>query len=131
MKKPNYSFERLQKQILVDLSEIVMNHNRNHFLGKMISVSAVHLTADKSIAKVYLSVYPSNSGEEVLNYFEQNKSQIRFELGNKIRHQVRRIPDLIFYLDKTFDEIEKIERLLKQASKNKDENSDKDDSSNN
>jgi ribosome-binding factor A len=113
--------KRLSKQIQKDLSEILSNLNRDYFRGKMISVSEVRLTQDLSIAKVFLSIFPSENSEEILKQIEAMTKQIRFELGNRIRHQVRKIPELRFSLDKTFDEIEKIDKLLNKDKK-KDDN---------
>jgi ribosome-binding factor A len=116
--------ERLAKQIQKDLSDIFLHINRDNFRGKMLSVSEVRLTKDLSIAKVYLSIFPSENSEKILDEITAMTSQIRFELGNKIRHQVRKIPELRFYLDTTFDEIEKIDKLLKNDNFENDENND-------
>lgn len=119
MANKNYNFERLTKQMFKDISDILLSVNKEHFQGKMISVSEVRLSADKSILKVYVSIFPSQEAQGVIDELITLKSQIRFHLGNKIRHQVRIVPELQFYLDKTFDEIEKIDKLL---SKNNHQN---------
>lgn len=119
MAKKNFNFERLTKQIFKDVSDILLAVNKEHFQGKMISVSEVRLSPDKSILKVFLSIYPSQDSKEVIEQLMTMKSQIRFQLGNIIRHQVRIVPELQFYEDKTFDEIEKIDKLL---SKNNHQN---------
>ncbi len=114
--------ERLSKQIQKDLSDIFLTINRDYFQGKMISVSEVRLTKDLSIAKVYLSIFPSENAEKIIAEITAMTSQIRFQLGNKLRHQVRKIPELRFYLDTTFDEIEKIDKLLNINKKNEENN---------
>jgi len=106
--------QRLTKQMHKDLSDIFLGVNRNYFQGKMISVSEVRLSPDLSIAKVYLSIFPSEGAEEVLAGVDNLRNQIRLEFGNKIRHQVRKVPELRFYNDISFDEIEKIDKLLKE-----------------
>ena len=107
--------QRLTKQIQKDLSDIFLRLNKSNFNGKMISISEVRLSPDLSIAKAYLSIFPSKSAQEIVDEIENNfKSKIRFELGNKIRNQVRKIPELRFYLDISFDEMEKIDKLLKK-----------------
>ena len=79
----------------------------------MVSVSVVRVSPDLSIAKAYLSVFPSERGNEVVEHLTQNSKSIRFELGNRLRHQVRIIPDIRFYIDDSLDYIEHIDNLLK------------------
>ena len=76
------------------------------------SVSVVRVSPDLSIAKVYLSVCPSARAEEILTNVNNNAGQIRYELGNLERHQLRIIPELKFFLDDSLDYIENIDRLL-------------------
>ena len=78
------------------------------------SVSVVRVSPDLSIAKVYLSVFPSARAEEILTNVNNNASQIRYELGNLERHQLRIIPELKFFLDDSLDYIDHIDALLKQ-----------------
>lgn len=106
--------KRLSKQIQKDLSDILIRINKDHFQGKMISISEVRLTPDLSIAKVFLSIFPSENSDDVVKQVSEMTNQIRYELGNKIRNQVRKIPELRFALDVTFDEMEKIDKLLKE-----------------
>lgn len=121
----NLRHQRLTKQIHKDLSEIFLLINKNHFQGKMISVSEVRLSPDLSIAKIYLSIFPSKNAEKIIEDIENIKNQIRFELGNKIRHQVKKIPELRFHLDLSFDKMEKIDKLLKKDKKKSDEKKNK------
>ncbi len=81
--------------------------------GVLISVSAVRISPDMSIARVYLSVFPSNKNEEIINNVNTNMKSIRFELGNRVRHQLRIIPELKFFLDDSLDYLERIDELLK------------------
>jgi len=105
--------QKLTKQIHKDLSHIFISINKTYFNGKMLSVSEVRLTPDLSIAKTYISVFPSSEGEKIIEEIQTMTNQIRFELGNKIRHQMRKVPELKFYLDISFDEMEKIDKLIK------------------
>ena len=81
--------------------------------GIMVSVSIVRVSPDLGIAKAYLSVFPSEKGTEVVNHLNENIKAIRFELGNRVRHQLRIIPELRFYIDDSLDYIENIDKLLK------------------
>lgn len=81
--------------------------------GILISVSVVRISPDMSIARVYLSVFPSDKGEEIINNINENTKSIRYELGTRVRHQLRIIPELKFFLDDSLDYLEKIDSLLK------------------
>ena len=81
--------------------------------GVMVSVSIVRVSPDLGIAKAYLRVVPSEKGNEVVEHLNTNIKAIRFELGNKVRHQLRIIPEIRFYIDDSLDYIENIDKLLK------------------
>ena len=81
--------------------------------GVLVSVSIVRVSPDLGIAKAYLSVFPSDKGGEIVETLNQNSKSIRFELGNRVRHQLRIIPELRFYIDDSLDYIENIDNLLK------------------
>ena len=80
----------------------------------MVSVSAVRVSPDLGISKAYLSVFPSEKGAEVVNHLNENVKAIRFELGNRVRHQLRIIPEIRFYIDDSLDYIDNIDKLLKE-----------------
>jgi ribosome-binding factor A len=81
--------------------------------GVIISVTKVSVTADLSIAKVYLSIFPNKEAETLLKGIKSNKPLIRHELAQRTRHQLRRMPSLEFFIDDSLDYIDKIERSLK------------------
>lgn len=81
--------------------------------GTLISVSAVRISPDLSIARVYLSIFPSEKGEELIGNIKSNMKAIRHELGTRVRHQLRIIPELKFFIDDSLDYIDKIDSLLK------------------
>ena len=84
----------------------------------LISVSDVKVTADLSIAKIYLSIFPPEHRAQIMKEILTNKAQYRNFLGQKMGKQVRIIPELNFYLDTTLDDVEKIERELKGEGDN-------------
>lgn len=110
----NFRNKRISKQIQQDLSDIIGQIARDNYRGKMISVSEIRLTDDLSIAKVFLSIFPTTDSQLVIDDITARTKQIRFELGKKIKNQVRKIPELKFVLDKSYDEMEKINKLLKK-----------------
>ena len=80
--------------------------------GMLVSVSAVRVSPDLSVAKVYLSIFPTEKAEQLMEAIESNKKTIRYDLGQRVRMQLRRIPKLIFYLDDSLDYVENIDQLL-------------------
>ena len=82
--------------------------------GVLVSVSAVRVSADLSVAKVYLSIFPSERADEMLKAIRMNVKAVRFDLGQRVRLQLRKIPELVFYRDDSLDYIENIDNLLKK-----------------
>ena len=82
--------------------------------GVLVSVSAVRISPDMSIARVYLSIFPSDKGEEMVKNINNNMKSIRYELATRVRHQLRIIPELKFFVDDSLDYIEIIDKLLKE-----------------
>ena len=81
--------------------------------GRLLTITGVRMPPDLGLAKVYLSIFPSTDGQSIIKEINANVSRIRYELGNAIRNDVRRVPELVFYLDDSFDEVERIEKALK------------------
>ena len=81
--------------------------------GVLVSVSAVRISPDMSIARVYLSIFPSEKGEELIKNINATMKSIRYELGTRVRFQLRIIPELKFFLDDSLDYLERIDELLK------------------
>lgn len=81
--------------------------------GVIISVSKVNVTVDLSIAKVYLSIFPIAGAKELLEGIRSNKPAIRHELAQRTRHQLRRMPQLEFFIDDSLEYIDNIEKSLK------------------
>lgn len=81
--------------------------------GIIISVSKVNVTADLSIAKVYLSIFPNKEGAELLKGIRSNTPLIRHELAQRTKNQLRRMPNLEFFIDDSLEYIERIDKSLK------------------
>lgn len=82
--------------------------------GVLVSVSAVRISPDMSVCSAYLSIFPSERNQEILNNINQNVRQLRYELGTRVRHQLRIIPELRFFVDDSLDYIDHIDELLKK-----------------
>ena len=81
--------------------------------GVIISVTKVNVTVDLSIAKVYLSIFPIDKGPELLEGIQSNASLIKHELAQRTKHQLRRMPQLAFFIDDSLEYIDQINRSLK------------------
>ena len=104
--------QKIARLIQKELSEIFLLETAK--IGNVIvSVSTVRVSPDLSIAKAYLSVFPSNKGEEIVANINKNSKSIRYDLAQKVRFQLRKTPELAFYLDDSLDYIEHIDNLLK------------------
>jgi len=113
--------KQVANEITKELNEIFLKMQLNMQHGGMISISSVKVTPDLYEARVYLSFFQVKDEEEVLQKFKSRSSEIRGELGNRMRHQLRVIPQLTFYKDDTLDYVFKIEKILDDLKK-EDEN---------
>lgn len=103
---------RISRLLQKELSLIFQSQRMMH--GVMVSVTKVRVSPDLSICTAYLSVFPSEKGEEILKNINANEKTIRFDLGRKVRNQLRIIPELRFFLDDSLDYLERIDELLKK-----------------
>ncbi|MDE6927536.1 MAG: 30S ribosome-binding factor RbfA [Muribaculaceae bacterium] len=104
---------KIARLLQKELSEIFRQQTaKTH--GVIISVSAVRVTPDLSIARAYLSVFPSTNAQEIMNNINLSAKTIRYELAQKVRFQLRKTPELQFYLDDSLDYIENIDHLLEK-----------------
>ncbi len=100
--------------IQIDLVDILQRAATEGGLkGVLISVSKVRVTTDLSIAKIYLSIFPNKEAAELLEGIKSNQPLIRHELAQRTRHQLRRVPELMFYVDDSLEYIDGIEKSLK------------------
>lgn len=96
-----------------DLVDILQGEVRkNGITNLIISVSKVSVTTDLSIAKVYLSVFPTEKGPEILAAIKSNTPLIKHDLSQRVKLQLRKVPNLSFYIDDSLDYIEKIDKAL-------------------
>jgi ribosome-binding factor A len=105
--------KKISRLLQKELAEIFRLQGPGILPGKMISVTVVRVSPDLGLAKVYLSVFPLQKDEQVLKDIELHKSNVKNDLGNRIKNQVRKIPDLYFYIDDSLDYMDNIDRLLK------------------
>ena len=103
---------KIARLLQKELSDIFLLQAKS-MPGILISVSAVRISPDLSVARAYLSIFPSEKAEEMIKNINENMKSIRYELGTRVRHQLRIIPELKFFVDDSLDYIEKIDSLLK------------------
>ncbi|WP_417371169.1 30S ribosome-binding factor RbfA [Gelidibacter japonicus] len=98
----------------VDLVDVLQGAaTKGGMRGIIISVSKVNVTADLSLAKVYLSIFPNKAAADLLVGIRSNTALIRHELAQRTRHQLRRMPNLEFFIDDSLEYIERIDKSLK------------------
>lgn len=105
---------KVAREIQRDLAEIIRSRGMAAFGGAMVTVSEVRMSPDLSIAKTYVSIFPSAKQEETMGLLEENKKAIRGELGRKVASQLRIVPEIDFYLDTSLDYAEHIDELLRK-----------------
>lgn len=105
---------KVAREIQRDLSEIIRGRGMAVFGGAMVTVSEVRISPDLSVAKVYVSIFPSSKQDEVMKTLGVESRSIRGELGKLVAKQLRIVPELNYYLDTTLDYAEHIDELLKK-----------------
>ncbi len=104
---------KIARLLQKELSVIFQEQTRS-LHGVMVSVTRTKVSPDLSICTAYLSIFPSEKGEEILQNITKNDKQIRYELGTRVRYQLRIIPELRFFIDDSLDYIDRIDELLKK-----------------
>ena len=104
---------KIGRLIQKELGELLRRDTHILAKGRILSLTMVRVTRDMSLARCYLSIFPSEGAVDVLADIKLHKSKLRGELGNIVRFQLRHVPELEFFLDDSLDYIEKIDKLLK------------------
>lgn len=106
--------QKVSRQLQRDFSEMFQNELRALAGGCLISVTDVWISQDLEQAKVYISIFPKEHEQEIFENIQSKSKEIRYQLGKRVRHQLRLVPELLFRLDQSLDEVEKLEGLLAQ-----------------
>ncbi len=104
---------KISRLLQKELSDIFLAETRKTH-GIIISVSVVRVSPDLSVAKAYLSIFPPEKSTEMIENINANTKTIRYELSQRVRYQLRKTPELLFFLDDSLDYIENIDSLLKK-----------------
>lgn len=105
--------KKVARLVQKEIAEIFLRKGNEYARGKLISITKVRVSPDLSYAKIYISIFPSENHSEILQTIQEHSNKIRFELGHKVRSQLRIVPDIVFFLDDSLDYIDKIDKLLK------------------
>lgn len=104
--------ERIAKQIQRDVAEIFQRDIADTLRGTLVTVTAVRVSPDLGYAKIYVSVFPFDKATATLAFLGEQNRAIRGALGNRMRNQVKSIPELQFFIDDSLEYIENIDNLL-------------------
>lgn len=96
-----------------DLADVLQHAAQDGMKGVIISVTKVQVTSDLSQAKIYISVFPQLKRDIIIRGVQENTSSIRYEMAKRTRNQLRRMPELHFYVDDSLDYIEDIDNALR------------------
>ena len=115
--------QKIARLLQKELSEIFRLETAK--IGNVIvSVSAVRVSPDLSIARAYLSIFPSDKAQVLIESINKSAKQIRYDLAQKVRFQLRKTPELFFHIDASLDYIEHIDNLLSRTVKKEDAQND-------
>ena len=103
---------RIARLLQKELAEIFQSQTRAMH-GVLVSVTKVRISPDLSICTAYLSIFPSEKADELLENIRKNEKSVRYELGQRVRNQLRIIPELRFFIDDSLDYIDHIDELLR------------------
>jgi len=113
--------QQIGKEIQKELGNIFQKSGPTYYGKAFVTVTKVNITPDLLVARIYLSIYNVKNKVEIVDEIRTHAHEIRYQLGNKMRHQLRRIPELEFFLDETLDYVYRMEEIFKDIEKDKDD----------
>ena len=114
MEKETNRQKKVGKLIQHDLAEIIQQEVRKFGKsGIIVSVSKVRVTSDFSLAKAYLSIFPNDKAESVMEDLQKHRLHLKNQIAQRAKHQLRKMPDLLLYLDDSLEYINNIEQAIK------------------
>lgn len=106
--------QKVASQIQQDISSMFIKEAAGIVHGSLVTVSAVRMSPDLSLARVYVSIFPFANAQATLKKIKENVPFLRHELGRKVRNQLRIVPEIAFFLDDSLEHIENLEKLMKE-----------------
>ena len=117
MENTNTRQQKIAKQIQRDIAEIIQKEYSATLRGILVTVTTVRVSVDLAYAKIYVSIFPFDKAEATLQVLSEQSRAIRGVLGNRMRNQVKSIPELQFFIDDSLEYIENIDNLLSKDQK--------------
>ncbi len=114
MEVPSERQNKVSRLIQKDLSDLFIKFAKDWFPGVILSVQTVRVSSDFSLAKCYVSIFPTGRKEEILEKLHSVNKEIRYQLGKRIKNQMRKVPELVFHMDDSIDYMERIDDLLQE-----------------
>ncbi|MDD3079797.1 MAG: 30S ribosome-binding factor RbfA [Paludibacter sp.] len=105
--------QKIARMLQKELGEIFLLYARK-IQGTLITVTSVRVSPDLAVVHVHLSIFPSEKAQTILDKVNADNKAIRFDLGKRVRYQLRIVPELTFHIDDSLDYLENIDNLLKQ-----------------
>ena len=113
--------ERLSRQIQKDMGSILDRFTTQHLSGTLLTITEASVTPDLGLAKIYLSVFSNESTDKILELLAFHNKELRMKLAAELKNQIRRVPEIKFYIDDTLEKALKMDALIDSLSKtNKD-----------
>ena len=106
--------KKISRLLQKEIAEILRRKTPSIAPGRMITVTTVRVSPDLGVSKIYLSLFPSDDSVKILNQVRASSGSIRKDLGQLVKHQLRVVPELNFYLDDSLDYIDNIDSLLNE-----------------
>jgi ribosome-binding factor A len=104
--------QKISRMLQKELGEIFLLYARE-IHGTLITVTSVRISPDLGIARTHLSIFPSDKAAVVLEKVNSDTKSIRYDLGKRVRYQLRIVPELFFHIDDSLDYLENIDNLLR------------------
>ena len=112
MESTNTRQQKIAKQIQKDVAGIIQREYSAALRGTLVTVTTVRVSVDLAYAKIYVSIFPFDKAQATLDFLTEQNRAIRGALGNRMRNQVKSIPELQFFIDDSLEYIENIDNLL-------------------
>lgn len=103
-----------------EFSKILLTDAKSYLLGSFATLTYVSVSSDLSIARFNISILAGDNKAEIIHNLNENKSEIRRFLGNRMRNDLRKIPDIIFHLDDRLDYVNKMDEVFKKIKEDED-----------
>lgn len=108
--------EKVAKQLQKDLGEILDRMRNSYFQGAMITVVDTDISPDLGLLKAFVSIYPISGGkkEDIYTLLGLNTPEIRHQLAARVKNQLRKVPEIAFFVDESLDRAQRLEALFKE-----------------